>query len=375
MSAFAAPLLGIGLGSSLIGGLLGSSGARSQAQAELAAQRENRDFTQREGVRGYGQTLLNMLGSQEAERYLRSNGYGEQAFGRPARAAGFTADQQAQLADLERQIAAEQGGVTRNNRGRANPKLDGLIRERDALLAVTGGDPGTQGLFNLEDFRGAGPGVMDQMQELARKYQGMGNNNLDQYDATTGQLLRGARSIEQSARGYGEGERKRVVNEADKALTSANRMAEAKLIGRGMGSGTLLTGAIGSNTKAITEAKNNALSSIGDKQIALQTGLQGQTLNTLAQRSAGRVPMVTDNLNRSLMLDQAPIDMKSQLFTGGIANFWNGKDTRFMSGVSPSGAGMSSFGNLLSTMGGQAGNYGMLGLMAQDPSFARMFGR
>lgn len=375
MSSFAAPLLGIGLGTSLIGGLLGASGAKSQAQAQLAADRENRDFTQREGVRGYGQTLLNMLGPQAAEQYLRSNGYGEQAFGRPAKAAGFTPDQQAQLADLERQIAGEQGGVTRNNRGRANPKLDDLIRQRDALLAVTAGDPGTQGLFNLEDFQKAGPGVMSQMEELAKKYQGQGVDALGQYDAATQALNRRGQGIEQGARNFGEQERKRINLESDRALTSANRLAESKLNARGLGAGTILTGALGSNAKAIGEQRDNALGDLGDRQIGLSTGIQGQNLQTLSQRAAGRSGLVTDNMNRSLMLDQAPIDMKSQLFTGGIANFWNGKDTRFMSGVSPSGASASAIGNMLGAMGGQAGNYGMLGLMANDPAFARMFGR
>ena len=85
--------------------------------------------------------------------------------------------------------------------------------------------------------------------------------------------------------------------------------------------------------------------------------------------------MLTDNLNRSLMLDQDPINLKTQLFTGGIANPWPQRDTKFMTGVSPSGAAMSTFGNQIGAMGGQAMNFGMLSLMANDPGFAKMFGR
>lgn len=352
-----AALIGLGIGGSLLGGLLGSSGASKQAKAELQAARENRAFTENKLDESMARTLFSVLGPQEAEAYLRAalpTERFDQLFGRAASNPQFTDAQRTRLGDIDRQIQSltqVRSVSDLSRRQQYAGQVQALQAERDALMAQAGGSPGVSGRMSLDSLRALGPGVTDQMRSLGASY-----------DAATGGLMDYARSIEQQAQGFGQQERERITRDSADALTSANRSAQSALIGRGLGASTVLTGVMGQNAANIGRAREDALGALGDRQINLLTGIRGNTLSMLGGRSAG-----------STQLAQAPINTRLQLLTGGIANPWQQRDTsQFFPGVSPSGAAASTWGNLLGAAGGQALNLGMMGNLYQQ--FPGMFG-
>jgi len=343
-------LAGLGIGGSVIGSLIGGSAQKSAANAEIAAAAQRLALTDSRLNSGLGRTSLAVLGGPQAEQYLRMlpTDQWEQLFGRPAKAGGFTPDMQREYEDIQKQITAQGASVTRNTRGRANPQLDSLLARKAELEKLAEGDPGKTGEMNPDVFKTAGPGIVGEMGQLA-----------DQYRGQTAGMVRASQGIEAGVRGFGDQERKRISVESDRALTSANRAVESKLIGRGLGNSTVLTGAMTANARAIGEQKDNALGSLNDRQINTLTGLRSNQLGLMERRAAGQMSM-----------DQAPINTKLQLFTGGIANPWVNRDTsQFVSSASPGGAMASSVGNMLAAGGGQMGNLAMLGYMKQAGIF------
>lgn len=360
----------LGLGGSLLGGLFGSSGAKKQAQAELQAAREQREFLQNNFDTSQAMSAFGVLGPQQAEALLRAlpAGTWESLFGRPAANPSFTADQQRSLDDINRRLALPTTPIGPGGRPVARVAASALAgvgatitpeerraleAQRDALITAAGGREGRTGRLDLDALRGMGPGVIDEMRGVK-----------DLYDAQTSGLMGRARSIEEGALGFGEQERARINREMDRALTSANRLTESRLIGRGLGSGTLLTGAMSANARNIEDSRQDALGSLGDRHINLLTGIRGNALNLASARSDG-----------SANLASAPINTRLQFLTGGIMNPWQQRDTsQLFPGVSSSGTGQQVWGNMLSGMGGQFANLGMMGMLAQDPNFRALFG-
>ena len=359
---FAGVAIGVGVAGTVAGGVLGAQGAASSAKATKQAAKDNLDFTQGQFDQSKIAGLYSILGPQQADAYLRATlptkRYNE-LFGTPAKAASFTDDQRKQLDYINSQLAlptyvtgvgnpllraagntsgSSTNSITREQR-------TSLEKQKADLLALAGGDPGTTGQYDLSQLRALGPGVTDEMRKIT-----------ESYGASTAGLTDYARSIEQQARGYGDQERARINRDADQALTSLNRNTQASLIGRGLGASTVLTGALGQNARNINASREDALGSLGDRQINLLTGIRGNTLNLLSARSDG-----------ATQLAQQPINTKLQLLTGGIVNPWQDRDTsQYFPGVSPTGAAFSTTGNLLAGAGGQYSSLGVSQLLKNN---------
>ncbi len=361
MSVFGG-LLGGGL--SLVGGLLGASGARDAANAQTAAAREALQFQNNQMGQGRLAQLALAFGPQEAERIIRATlprDQVERLFGRAATAGGFTTDQQQQLERLDQQISQRQAQTgSRNRRGQSDPELDRLRSERDALLRVTGGDPGVAGEVDMEALRGLGPGVYQQYDSLLSQLRGQGDTALSDYDAATGTLRREAGGIERDARRFGKGQIDRINRDSSRALENANNMAQASLLSRGMGASSVLANTLGQNAVESERARADAISGVEDQQSRLLTGIRQGNLGLLSQRLGARTPLLMSNQDRETSLQSSLLGSKLGLLTGPSSNPWLGQSAQsFFPGVSGSAAAQQSIGNSLTAIGGPLLGYGM----------------
>lgn len=386
----------------ILGPVLGFVGANQSAnankdiaEAQVRSARENRDFDMSRLNEGMARYLAMQLGPDEAERYLRATLPGDQltALFRDPDAQARRAAAQQELAAIERQLAPYRtrgepfptggGGLNQvASRGRgAGRGPDRFARERareagidiDALLrrskeldqTLAGEGPDNPGGIDLGSFRSLGPGVWQEYNDLTARAESEGNDALGRHDADTARLLRGSRAIEGMARGYGQQERERINRDADRALTGINRLTESRLMGRGLGASTVLSSAFRGNTQANREGRENALGSLGDRQIGLTTGLAGQTLNMDAGRSQNRMGLMLANQDRGLGYRQGAVNFRANALGGSQTNPWLSRSTQqYFPGVSPSGASGQSWGSFLSGFGGQiaGGGFDLSGL-------------
>lgn len=358
-------LLGGGL--SLVGGLLGASGARDAANAQTAAAREALQFQNNQMGQGRLAQLALAFGPQEAERIIRATlprDQVERLFGRAATAPGFTVDQQQQLDRLNSQIATREASGQRrtgfSNAGASDPELTRLRSERDALLRVTGGDPGVTGEVDMEALRGLGPGVYQQYDSLLSQLRGQGDTALSDYDSATGTLRREAGGIERDARRFGRGQIERINRDSSRALENANNMAQASLLSRGMGASSLLANSLGQNAVESERARADAISGVEDQQSRLLTGIRQGNLGLLSQRLGARTPLLLSNQDRETSLQSSLLGSKLGLLTGPSSNPWLGQSAQsYFPGVSGSAAAQQSIGNSLTAIGGPLLGYGM----------------
>ena len=363
------PITGLAIGgvaSTLLGGLFGSSSASKAAAAEQAAAREARQLKVDKDAESQFFADVAMYGKNAAIQRFQAR-YGPNAakyLGESAADPTFNDQQRARVAELDK-IIANGGRVyttspipwssanrVQNSTQAAAERLKSAKAERDARVKAAGGRVGTTGSINVNAVQD-GPGFIQRMEQFAT-----------QRDADSAGLVADAKGIENSLDAYGAHEEARIRRDSATALTGANRLARASLMGRGFGAGTAMTGAIERNARSINESMGDQLGTLADNKIRLKAAAQGDTLN-----------LRRGLLDQQYQFRMQPLNTELQYATGAIQNPWQGVNTtQYVSAASPSAAAGATWGNLLAGVGGQAANLGMLGLAAQNPTFAKLMG-
>lgn len=374
MSFFAgtgAALLGGGL--SLAGGLLGGKDqGPSQSQLDYTAQRQERT-DQGYLNAGMARQLAAVLGPAEARRILQGTMPREQferLFGRSGGAIDRAAIQR------ERDTLAGQLAPYRTVGKDGKPVGNGFkdreayaagvdtakgaarLRELEAMLA-SGQDPGVVGEIDPAAWDAQGPGVYSDYQNLATQAGQQGQQVIDQYGRDTQRLLGMSRGVEALANQYGRGEAERINRDFSRDLVGSNRLTQGTLLGRGLGSSTILTQQLGANTQRNAEGRERALSDLGNRQIGLKMGARGDTVRLLGGRLAGGTQLQMGNQDRTLGMQQQALGLKTNLLTGSTTNPWLGRATgAYTPGIAPSPQ-RTDWGSTLGAIGGSLLGYGL----------------
>jgi hypothetical protein len=338
---------------SILGGVLGLGGtalgaraASDAAQAQIDAGRDNREFDQRNLNQGMARYYAQLYGPQEAESMLRGS-LGSDQFGKLFRddAAKGRASRLSELDGIIKQY-----GTNSRAARAAGVDLAAARRERSQLQAAVKSDP-TDAL-DQSDFRQMGPGILSQYSGLADQAEREGASNMQRYDRDSDLLTQQARGIEGMARNFGAGERSRINRDFNDTMASTNRLTESRMLARGLGASTLLSQQLGGNARQLERGRQDALGSLGDRQIGLQTQLAGNTMGVLGGRLGGRQALTMGNQDRVMGMRRGVIDTRAQAASGNIANPWLSRSTNYNPGTSPSAASGATWGAALSGIGG-----------------------
>ncbi len=372
------------------GAALSGSAASKASEAEIKAARENRDFDQKNLNQGMARYLAAMLGPAEAEKYLKGamgQDQYRQLFRDPDSTARATALNN-QISQINATLAkygkpeSVREGRTANGLGSTVSRVPASFDKRraaadgvdvDALQTQlrqlnqdlrdnTTASP--QDALDLGEFRNLGPGVADQYAKLTEQARSEGAGNLMRFDQDTGRMMQSARAIEGQARRFGQGERARINADFADTLAGTNRLTEAKLMARGLGSSTVLGQQLGGNARQLERQRQAELGALGDRQIGLWTSLAGNTLNLDQARSGGRLGLTLANQDRVMQNQRGEADFRASVFGGAQTNPWLSRNTQqYFSGASPSAAAGATWGNALGAMGGT--------LLGQAADFSR----
>jgi len=383
---------------SIVGGGMGIAGAAMSSaanekieRAKLKAAIENRNFDLGKLNQGAARNLALMLGPAEAEKVLRGTfsasevasmfrdpnttraraGYTdelaqiEQALAPYARGKGIDVGTTRRATGLNTQtVRKTPAGYDRTRATAAGVDIDKLLARKTELDGLMAGNPDNPEGIDLEAFRAMGPGVNQGYDDLITRAETEGAGAIGRFDTDSTRLMKGARAIEGQARNFGQQERERIYRDSDRALTGLNRATESRLMGRGLGASTILTGSLRANTNQMGENRANALGSLGDRQIGLQTSLAGNTLNMDAARSGQRLGLTLANQDRTGGYRQNALTFRQNALSGATMNPWLSRSTgQYFPGNSPSGAAGQTWGNFISQLGGQgaAGGWGNFG--------------
>lgn len=367
----------LGTVGSIFGGSMAARGARQQTQAMINAGRENRDYDQRALSGDMARQLLVMFGPERAEQILRASLPQDQLkqLFRDPDAQSRRAEAEREMAEIDRQLAPFKGSVRPRDeryvpgRGRqatyesswnrtraqqAGVNVDDLLRRRKMLeTSMKDGGPDNPDGIDLGAFRAGGPGVMERYEEMIGDAQREGQGLLDQYGADSDVLMARMRDIQDEASQYGQHERTRINRDFDRATTGTNRLIESRLLGRGLGTSSVLANQLAGNARRMEEGRQDALGSLGDRQIAMNTQLAGNNLQMLQDRMGGRTALQMGNQDRVAGYRQNALGLETQVLTGGaMAPGGQLAGGNYVPGVSPGGAAASTWGNALGAAGG-----------------------
>lgn len=298
------PLIGaslIGAGGGILGGLLGGSGQKAAARESAALTREALGKQENAALRNDINSIVALYGpTPEAMRRIRQLLTADQqtmALGTPARAAGFTAEQQAELADIERQIAEERRtsqsrrvgvgttGVSRPLQN--NNRLSALEERRRQLMEYAGGDPGRKGMFDPASFTESGGGLVSQYQSLIDEAVRNRDNTMGMFDSDTRRLINEARALESGVGRFGREQTERIRRDAGEAATGAQRQNLAQAIRSGA-SGSSLFNANNAASRYINRDAQDQIARLEDQRLGMMTQLGSDRINLDANRSNQR---------------------------------------------------------------------------------------
>ncbi len=357
----------IGGGLSLAGGLLGGEDkGPSQSQLDFNAQRTERT-DQGYLNAGMARQLAAVLGPTEARRFLQGTLPREQfdrLFGRSGGAIDRTAIQR-ERDTLAGQLAPYRTGTGNGFKDREayaagvdTAKASARLRELESMLS-TGQDPGAVGEIDSAAWDAQGPGVYSEYQNLATQAGQQGQQVIDQYGRDTKQLLGMSRGVEGLANQYGRGEAERINRDYSRDLVGSNRLTQGTLLGRGLGSSTILTQQLGANAQRNQEGRERALSDLGNRQIDRKMSARGDTVRLLGGRLSGGTQLQMGNQDRTLGMQQQALGLKTNLLTGSTTNPWLGRSTgSYNPGIAPQSQG-TDWGNAITGIGSSLLGYGL----------------
>lgn len=370
--------LAVGLGGAAISGGLAYASSKKAASAANRAGEQSQEFAATEADKAMLRQLVAYLGPEQGLAKFKAFVGPERAtqlFGKKAANPNFSADQQRRLDDINTQInqlSQVRGTQDIRNRQRYQDQINTLQKERDDLVKAAGGSPGVTGTFSEEEIKKLGPGLVDEYGSLADTFGKRGKAELNRYDADTLGLTRQSRDITRQAEQFGKGEAARIKRDSAESLDNANRLATATLMGRGMGAGSSLTSAYAGNARDIGRTREDALGSLGDRQIGLLSGLRTGTLGLASSRSTGRTGLSMGNTQQDLGLRTNALNMKGSVLNSALTPSWLGQMApSFYPGASPSGAGMGSLASAFAGASSPMLGYGLMGLSQQQGQGAR----
>lgn len=383
-------LAGGGALGSLLGGIFGSSGAKKAARAQIQAAREAQQLYDARTGAGMGSVYRLLYGDQARDRArgMMSRDEFTRVFGQSA--ADAVNNAKGELASIDA-VLAKYGAVPGQDAARATlapgarrqAKADGvdlndLLKRRKAATAVVQTDGITQGrgLFPAGDDAAAGPGMLSRMQDLFTQYDAEAKGLEGDVARNTQAMLGQGDAMLQETRGYGAERQALAQTDAERMLKTINAQTRARMDAAGLGGGTTEASQVAANTGNIFDALQRQRAAIGDQALQLSQGVRGQNLALQGQRTGALEALRMNNLQRSQELRQQPLQMEMSMLTGPAMNpYLNQDTTRYFPGVSPSGAAMSSLGNVFAGMGGRALGAGLTGLAAGGtPAAANAFG-
>lgn len=375
------PLIGaslIGAGGGLLGSLIGGSGQKAAARQQ--AQLMERALNSQEGsaLRNDVNRLAFLGGFNpqtlaEIERTLSAQ-QREQVFGRAARGEGFTAEQQAELADIERQLADARksprarlmgGGTTGVGRPvTQTSRIKALEERRQQLLDYAKGDPGTKGMFDRSQFQGNDTGIRGQYQNLIGEAENNRAATLGMFDGDTRRLLSEADALRGSVRDFGRGQIDRINRDAGEAVTGANRNALAAAIRTG-NSGSALLNAQNANQRYITRDAQDQIGRLEDERLRMLTSLGSDKLNLAANRSNQRLG-ATIGLNDQVLAQKGQIPALDASVKFGQLGGTSGINYAAFVPATSAGIGTQALGNSLAQTGGTIFGAGLQGYLNQQ---------
>lgn len=367
---------GAGLIGSLAGGVMAGDASNNAAQMQNQAGADARNQYDQRTAEGALRQLAMLYGPTKAKSIFRATfpkDTVDKIFGTPATAGTpgtpptggggqtFSQLQDAYNAALRRQQDARQGGYSdvgnMQNLASLRQQLDDASTNGTRGTAGTAATDAVPGTIDMSAFDAGGPGIESQMNDYRNQAKTAGDQYLTGFDNSTQGLLRDSQGIEKMALGYGDGERTRINRDAATALTGANRVTEGRMRANGLGTSSALGNQLGANATSNFNATQDQLSGLGDRQIAMNTGLKQNTLALKSGRQGTRDAAAMNLQERDLGLAAKPIDMALQNATGAAMNPWLGQNTtQYFPGAA--GGGGAVIGNTLSAMGGQLTGFG-----------------
>lgn len=369
--------IGVGAGTSLIGGLFGASSASKQAKAQGQQAKDTRDYAEKQfGIGSLGQ-LAAMLGPEGIQRWLAQTDPAlvQRLVRQDAKNPTFDAQQQARYEEIGRQLqlpvvstatgqtpGAIVGRVLGSSRTITPQQRAALEAERSALTSAAGGQVGKTGI-DLEALKAMGPGLVGKYRQEATDTEAQGAQNLGRFDAGTYSLGRMASDIERGASNFGRQQEDRIRRDSATSLANNNALATSSLMGRGLGASTALTGALRGNATSNLNSTNDALGSLGDQQIRLRTGLAQNRLGLYQGRDAGRNALMLGGQDTARGQRMGALNVEQAALIGSDPSRQLGSMApSFFSGASPSGQYLGVLGGSLAGAGSQAFGYGLGGL-------------
>ncbi len=357
---------------SLLGGILGGRSADEANRAAIEAARENREAQRREMLINRAGSLAAMLGPQRARRLLEGSLGGDE-YRSLFRDSDTQARRQALLAELDQvrtglapyrsqastrrrigglpgQDPAQAQRYDTGRAGRAGVDVDALRRREAEINALLRGAADNPDGIDSAAYDAMGPGVLGRYDEMTRGAEREGAEALAGFGRDTDLLMGQARGIEDAMQGYGDEERRRINRDTDRAITGSNRLIESRLLSRGLGASTTLTGALAGNVRGLEEGRASALGSLNDRIMQMRTGAMRDRLGLRSGRLGAATQMRLGNQDRVAGYRQQALGMETGLLTGGLNNPTS--SLTINPGLSPTAAGQATWGNTLGAIGG-----------------------
>jgi hypothetical protein len=364
------PIIGaslIGVGGSFLGGILGGNSQKKAAQQQ-AAQLERAAALEQAGILENRGNLASLLyGETEQGRQFLSDSLSredyEKAFGRPARGSGFTAEQAAELRDIEAQIAAAQksprsrllgGGTTGVSRPLApNNRLKALEERRQQLLDYAEGDPGTEGTFSKSRFTSGREGLLAGYKRLGDSTRARGEGILAGFDDATRRGEREMGELVSSVDDYGRTEDARIDRDTNESLTQLNRRTSAALGRQGMLRSSKFGRQMATNTRYVTRDAQDRKDANADRRFGLRTSLEQGRVNANLTRANQRASLASGFSDQLYNLEREPLLLRERLETSPINTAKGNVNYAMYVPPTPSAGAMTgALGNVLSAQSG-----------------------
>lgn len=400
-------LIGGGIGSSLLGGLLAGKGqadaAKSQNAAGLAAMNTELDLNDLTKAN----LMRDFFGGEAAYGNL-SGGMAGGRFDELFSGGELSQEDSGRLAQIEQELAnlpASSGGggggggspaSTRSNRIRniASGNAPGasvptgrraqLEAERDALKAKTSG----KGLDPAK-FRGGGMNLIGKLGDLRGEFGAKAADTMNRYDADTNSLMamfagerdrfgQGAQAIEDAQAEWGKSQEGRIERDASREVESSGRTLMSDLAGSGVADGALAGALRAGNSRQILEQAGDRKDDLADNQITkmnalrlnrlgVDTNLGMKGFDTYQGRLGGRTSLDLANQDRDLGLARAPIEASMQIMgSPAMTRTLSAPATAYMPGASSSAGYWGNVGSVIGNTGGQLQGAGMMQALFQS---------
>lgn len=370
----------IGGGISALGGILGGSSASKQAKADRQAAQEQRDAEEQQSVMDNYYRLFNLYGNEDAAMQalapMLSDTQRKKYLDVAPTNASFTLQEQARLDEIGKLLTAKRQSSS-GTFGAGNPRrrvsnqaaekeIQALEAEKSALMAKSGGNPGSRGMIQKTGYAVPGGGLLAEYGALAGQSDQRTNQLLGKFDADTGSLLSSYDGLVNEARRYGEGQEERIRRDAGDQERRLNQNSLARLAASGLGDSTLSLQAMTGNSRAVNRDAQDKILNVNDSRIDRVLGLGSQRAGALGGRLNTRAGILGTGEDRFFQLTQQPLNLKA-----GVLLNPRMPNITPLSSSSPSAAFGGTIANSLGGIGGTVGGLSLQQYLTSQNNAAR----